>query len=70
LMPEDFTAAMIRSAVAAGVSLPAQAMRLLDSASPNAIPDALKALGLSLDSKRAPIDVVVIDSADKTPTEN
>jgi uncharacterized protein (TIGR03435 family) len=70
LMPEDFTAAMIRSAVAAGVSLPAQAMRLLDSASPNAIPDALKALGLSLDSRRAPIDVVVIDSADKTPTEN
>jgi uncharacterized protein (TIGR03435 family) len=70
LMPEDFTAAMIRSAVAAGVSLPAQAMRLLDSASPNAIPDALKALGLSLDSRRAPIEVVVIDSADKAPTEN
>jgi uncharacterized protein (TIGR03435 family) len=70
LTPEDFTAAMIRSALAAGVSLPAPAMRLLDSASPNAIPDALKALGLSLDSKRAPIDVVVIDSADKSPTEN
>jgi len=70
LTPEDFTAAMIRSAVAAGVSLPAPAIRLLDTASPNAIPDALKALGLSLNARKAPLDVVVIDSAEKTPTDN
>ena len=70
LTPEDFTAAMIRSAVAAGVALPAPAMRLLDTASPNAIPDALKALGLSLNARKAPLEVVVIDSAEKTPTDN
>ena len=70
LMPDDFTAAMIRSAVAAGVSLPAPAMRLLDTASPNAIPDALKALGLSMRSTKAPLEVVVVDSIEKTATEN
>jgi len=61
---------MIRSAVATGVSLPAPAMRLLDTASPGAIPDALKTLGLSLNARKAPLEVVVIDSAEKTPTEN
>ncbi len=70
LMPEDFTAAMIRSAVAAGIALPAPAMRLLDTASPNAIPDAMKTLGLSLRSTKAPLDVLVVDSMEKTPTEN
>jgi uncharacterized protein (TIGR03435 family) len=70
LMPDDFTAAMIRSAVAAGVTLPAPAMRLLDTASPNAIPDALKALGLSMKSTKAPLEVVVVDSMEKAPTEN
>ncbi len=70
LTPEDFTAAMIRSAVAAGVSLPAPAMRLLDSASPSAIPDAMKTLGLTLNGRKAPLEVVVIDSAEKTPTDN
>jgi len=70
LMPDDFTAAMIRSAVAAGVPLPAPAMRLLDTASPNAIPDALKALGLSMKSTKAPLEVVVVDDARRTPTEN
>jgi uncharacterized protein (TIGR03435 family) len=70
LMPEDFQAAMIRSAVAAGVSLPAAALRLLDTASPAAVPDALKALGLPLQQRRAPLEVVVIDSIDRTSTDN
>lgn len=70
LMPDDFTAAMVRSAVAAGVNLPAPAMRLLDTASPNAIPDAMKVLGLSLRGTRAPLDFLVVDSVEKTPTEN
>jgi hypothetical protein len=35
---------MIRSAVNAGVSLPAAALRLLDTASSAAVPDALKTL--------------------------
>jgi uncharacterized protein (TIGR03435 family) len=70
LTPEDFQVAMVRSAVNAGVSLPAPAMRLLDAGSPNAIPDALKELGISLEARRAPLEVLVVDSAEKTPTEN
>ena len=70
LTPEDFQAAMIRSAVAAGVSLPAPALRLLETASVAAIPDAMKSFGLALQPRRAPLEVVVIDSLDKAPTDN
>ena len=31
---------------------------------------ALKSMGLLLQPRRAPLEVVVIDSIDKTPTEN
>ena len=70
LTPEDFRAAMLRSAVAGGATLPPQAFQLLESSSLSAIPDALKSMGLVLQSRRAPLDVVVIDSIDKVPTEN
>lgn len=70
LSPEDFQAMMIRSAVAAGVTLPPQALQLLDKASVAAVPDALRSLGLSLQSRRAPLEVLVIDSMEKLPTEN
>jgi uncharacterized protein (TIGR03435 family) len=61
---------MMRSAVAAGVALPPQALRLLENASLAAVPDALKTLGLRLESRRAPLEVVVIDGVERTPTEN
>jgi uncharacterized protein (TIGR03435 family) len=68
--PDDFIAMMIRSAVAAGVPMPPQALQRLDTASPAAVPDALKSLGLSLTQRRAPLEVLVIDSIEKLPTEN
>jgi uncharacterized protein (TIGR03435 family) len=68
--PDDFMAMMIRSAVAAGVPMPPQALQLLDTASIAAVPDALKPLGLSLQPRRAPLEVLVIDSMEKLPTEN
>jgi len=46
------------------------ALRRLDTASPSAVPDALKTLGLSLRPQRAPLDVLVIDSIDRMPTDN
>jgi len=70
LAPEDFTAAVIRSSAAAGMAVPPAALRRLETASPSAIPDALKSFGLSLEARRAPLEVVVIDSADRLPTEN
>jgi uncharacterized protein (TIGR03435 family) len=70
MTPEDFQAAMIHSAINAGVPLPAAAMRLLDGASNSAVPDALRTLGVSLQARRLPVEVIVIDSIDRTPTED
>lgn len=70
IAPEDFQPMMVRSAVNAGIPLPPQALRILDTASIGSVPDALKAIGLSLNARRAPLDVLVVDSIQKTPTEN
>jgi uncharacterized protein (TIGR03435 family) len=68
--PEDYQPMLIRSAVYAGVALPPQALRLLDGSSPAALGDALQQIGLRLESRKAPLDVLVIDDALKTPTAN
>ncbi len=68
--PEDYQPMLIRSSVYAGVSLPPQALRLLDTSSPAALGDALQQVGLKLEARKAPLDVLVIDEALKTPTAN
>lgn len=70
LAPEDFQALMIRSAVAAGVTLPPQALKLLDTASGDSLHEALAKVGLKLESKKVPLDVLIVDSINHTPTEN
>ena len=67
--PEDYQAMMIRSAVAAGVTLPPEALKLMDS-SGDSLLRALAKAGLKLEPRKAPLDVVVIDHMSKTPTEN
>ena len=68
--PEDYRAMLIRAAVAAGVSLPPEALRLLDGASFASLYDAMQKVGLRLDARKAPLDLLVIDEARKSPTEN
>ena len=68
--PDDFRAMIIRSAIYAGVSLPAEALRALDSVSGDSLFAAIEGLGLKLDRRKAPIDVLVIDHIEKRPTEN
>jgi len=70
LTPEDFRAMMIRSAITAGVQLPAEAMRLLEGASGDSLFTAMQALGLKLEPRKAPLETLVIDHIEKTPTEN
>jgi len=68
--PEDYRAMQIRSAIAAGVVLPPEAMRLLEGNSGDSLFSAIAALGLKLDTRKAPLEVIVIDEMLKTPTEN
>jgi uncharacterized protein (TIGR03435 family) len=71
LTPEDARALMMRAAVNAGVTLPAEAMRMLAANSSGAgLSDALQQVGLRLDARKTPIDVIVVDDALKTPTAN
>lgn len=68
--PEDFRAMMIRSAIAAGVALPPQVVQQAEAASGDSLFNAVAKLGLKLEPRKAPIEVLVIDHCEKTPTEN
>ena len=70
LTPEDYRALLVRSAVNAGVDLPPPALRLLDAGPPVSLFDAIDQLGLHLDARKLPLDMIVVDSAVQTPTDN
>jgi uncharacterized protein (TIGR03435 family) len=67
---EDYMPMLVRSAVNAGVTLPPQAMAALDLPSMGSVENGLKSLGLMIAPRRAPLDVLVVDSIERTPTEN
>jgi uncharacterized protein (TIGR03435 family) len=69
--PDDYRAMLLRSAVVAGVTLPPDVLRLFDpTVSPASLFDALDKLGLKLSSRKASMDLLVVDKILKTPTEN
>ena len=69
--PEDYQAMLIRSAVIAGVILPPNVLRLIEGApTPTSFFDGMEKLGLKLEPRKAPLDVLVVDSVLKKPTEN
>lgn len=70
LTSEDYTAMLVRAAVNQGVVLPPQALRALDAAPADPLSAPLQKAGLALDARRAPLDIIVVDSIAKTPTEN
>jgi uncharacterized protein (TIGR03435 family) len=70
IAPEDYRTMMIRSAITAGVQLPPEALRLLENASDTSLYAALQSVGLKLEPRKAPVEVLVIDHAEKLPTEN
>jgi uncharacterized protein (TIGR03435 family) len=61
---------MVRSGVNAGVTLPPQALRLLDGANADPLSGPLRDVGLTLESRKAPLEVIVVDAISKTATEN
>jgi uncharacterized protein (TIGR03435 family) len=71
LTQEDYQAMLIRAALQAGMTLPPEVQRILaGNSSGSGLSDALQQVGLRLDARKAPIDVIVIDDALKTPTDN
>ena len=70
LTPEDYRAMLIRSAVSAGVSLPREALQMLDGNTADSLAASLENLGLKLERRKAPVDTVIVDKASKTPTAN
>ncbi len=70
LTPEDYRAMLIRSAISAGVALPPEALKLLDNATDDSLHTALAAVGLKLEPRKAPLEVLVVDHAEKNPTAN
>ncbi len=67
---EDYTAMLIRSAIAAGVVMPPEALRALAGSSGDSLLNALEKLGLKLETRKAPLEVLVVDHIERVPTEN
>jgi uncharacterized protein (TIGR03435 family) len=67
---EDYQVMMIRAAVNTGMTLPPQALSLLDNGSASPLFDAMQQVGLKLDARKAPLELLVIDQVSKTPTDN
>jgi uncharacterized protein (TIGR03435 family) len=61
---------MIRAAISSGMALPPEAIQAMQNASGDSLFSALQTVGLKLESRKAPLDVLVIDHAEKAPTEN
>ena len=74
----DFSLAdLLKIAQAVGVNIPQQpgggapgGLAASDPGASSSLGDAVKALGLKLESRKAPIEQLVVDNADKTPTNN
>lgn len=67
---QDFRAMMIRAALSAGVPLPPEAARLMESAAGDSLLTAVQSLGLKLEPRKAPLEVLVVDQMEKTPVDN
>ena len=67
---EDFRAMMIRAALANGIVLPPEAMKALEASSGDSLMAALQNIGLKLEQRKAPLEVLIIDEIQKAPTEN
>jgi uncharacterized protein (TIGR03435 family) len=70
LSEDDYRGMLIRSAINAGVVLPPQALKALEGASMGSLFSSLDKLGLKLDARKSPLDLLVVDQALKSPSSN
>ncbi len=69
ITPEDYRTMLIRAALSSGVTIPAEAARLAEGTT-DSLYSAMELTGLRMETRKTPQDVLVIDSAQKTPTAN
>jgi uncharacterized protein (TIGR03435 family) len=67
---EDFRTMLVRAAVNTGIVVSPRALRLLDTGSIASLMDGLQQLGLGLDARKAPLDMIVVDQVSKMPADN
>jgi uncharacterized protein (TIGR03435 family) len=67
---EDNQVMLIHAAVGAGMQLPPQVVQFAANGSVGSLIDGFQSLGLKMESRKAPVDVLVVDSLNKTPSEN
>ncbi len=67
---EDFQPLLIRAAVNSGVQLAPPIVRMADGVSNALLQDPMQKVGLKLEARKAPLDLIVVDSALRTPTDN
>jgi uncharacterized protein (TIGR03435 family) len=67
--PEDSQTLMIRAGINAGVQFPPQVLRMLDNGG-NPLETGVEQLGLKLESRKMPVEIVIVDQIQKTPTDN
>jgi uncharacterized protein (TIGR03435 family) len=67
---EDYRVMLIRAGSANGIVLPPQVLRLIDGATTPSLFDGIEKLGLRLEPRKIPLDVIVVDQVSKTPSEN
>jgi len=70
LSARDFQTMWIWAAMAGGAVIPPEAVPKLDGLSLESLPNSLKEVGLKLDRGKGPIDVLVIDTIQRKPTDN
>jgi uncharacterized protein (TIGR03435 family) len=68
--PEAYGQLLARAALNSGMVMPPQVMQGLENADFSYLLEAVEQLGLKLDSRRMPVDVLVVDQVRRTPTEN
>jgi len=68
--PEDYGAIRAQLAANGGGVLSPEGQRMIAEARPDALARALQKAGLTLEPRTGPVEVVVVDSIAKTPTEN
>ena len=68
--PDAYGQLLARAALNSEMEMPPQAMRNLENADFRYLPEAVEQLGLKLEGRRLPVEVLVIDHVRRTPAEH